>query len=313
MFASRGNRDALRVHTLSAFFISLFNIFSTSMFGLKMSGRYVSYLVIALVTGCSADNSGERSAGDHQEQYSQSLRSQKQSSEQSLKPCPPFSQTETVKISNVYDGDTLRLSDGRKVRLIGINATEMGRKGLGNQPYALQARDAVRAFVKQSKNIELLLDVERKDHYGRWLGHIYNDAGENLEQSLLMQGLAYHVAIPPNLSLAPCLAKAEQRAQKDQLGLWGDKVLPPVKATLIHQGGFQRVQGKVTAVYTGKHWRLKMDNQLTVMIYSEHQHRFTQEWFKTLFGKRIEVQGWVYKTKSQWRMKLETPYGVELL
>jgi hypothetical protein len=56
-----------------------------------------------------------------------------------------------------------------------------------------------------------------------------------------------------------------------------------------------------------------MDNQLTVMIYSEHQHRCTQERYNRFFGKRIEVQGWVYKTTSQGRKKLETPYGVALL
>ncbi|MDX2465267.1 MAG: thermonuclease family protein [Porticoccus sp.] len=278
-----------------------------------MSGRYFICLLLTLVVGCSEDKSTNR-LDNHQPQHAKQQDAQQPSSPEYLKPCPIISKTETVKVSSVYDGDTLALSDGRKVRLIGINATEMGQKEQSPQPYALQARDAVRAFVKDSNRIELLLDVETKDHYGRWLGHIYNETEENLEQFLLRQGLAYHVAIPPNLSLAPCLAQAEQFAQKHQLGLWGDKVLPPVKAELIHQGGFQRVQGKVTAIHTGKHWRLEIeDNRFTVMLYSEHQHRFTQAWLKSLLGKHIEVQGWVYKVKGQWRIKLETPYGIEVL
>ncbi len=286
-----------------------------------MAGRYFTCLLLALVVGCSEDNSTDKSTDKnsdnrldyHPPQHAKQQNAEQPSSQEYLKPCPIISKTETVKVSSVYDGDTLTLSDGRKVRLIGINATEMGQKQQSPQPYALQARDAVRTFVEDSNRIELLLDVEAKDHYGRWLGHIYNEIGENLEQSLLQQGLAYHVAIPPNLSLAPCLAQAEQLAQKHQLGLWGDKVLPPVKAALVHQGGFQRVQGTVSSIHAGKHWRLDMDNHLTVMIYSEHHHRFTQAWFKGLLDKRIEVQGWVYKAKGQWRIKLETPYGVELL
>ena len=312
MFAFRGNRNALRVHTLSAFFVS-----SLRASGLKMAGRYIACLLFALVAGCSEDNNADKSSDSrldhHLPQHLTQQNSQQPSSQESLKPCPIISKTETVKVSRVYDGDTLALSDGRKVRLIGVNATEMGQKKQSNQPYALKARDAVRAFVEKSNRIELLLDVETKDHYGRWLGHIYNETGENLEQSLLQQGLAYHVAIPPNLSFAACLAQAEQFAQKHQLGLWGGNVLPPVKAALVDHGGFQRVQGRVAAVYAGKHWRLDMDNHLTVMIYSEHHHRFTQAWLNGLLGKRIEVQGWVYNAKGQWRIKLETPYGVELL
>ena len=232
--------------------------------------------------------------------------------------CRPFAKTEAVTVSHVHDGDTLTLSDGRKVRLIGVNATEVAKKGRSNQPFALQAKRVAQAFIDQSKQIEFLTDNENKDHYGRWLGHIYNGAGDNLEQSLLQQGLAYHVAIPPNLTLAKCLDQAEQYAQDNQLGLWSVQGIPAVKAKSVKQGGFQRVQGKVTSVRADKHWHLKLDNDFTVMLYSEHQHRFTKSWFKQLEGKTIEVQGWVYQSKGpqskgNWRMKLETPYGVELL
>lgn len=134
----------------------------------------------------------------------------------------------------------------------------------------------------------------------------------------MQQGLAYHVAIPPNLSLASCLDQAEQQAQDKQLGIWSNRGIFPVQARLVKRGGFQRVQGRVTSVRTGKpgtgkYWHLKLDNNFTVMLYSEHQHRFSKSWFKQLQGTTIEVQGWVYKTNSQWRMKLETPYGVEPL
>ena len=291
---------------MSAFFVSRLKFFRLFVFSL---------IVVGLAAGCSEDNNPSQHV---KFQLSKHQSTQQLSSKRSpLKQCSPFSKTEIIKVARVYDGDTLTLSDGRKIRLVGINTTEVAREGNPNQPFAQQAKQAVQKFLNQSKRTELLVDIEAKDHYGRWLGYIYNEAGESLGQSLLQQGLAYHVAIPPNLSLAECFSQSEQQARKDRLGLWSDKGLSPIQAERIFQGGYQRVQGRVTAVYAGKHWRLDIDNQLTVMLYLEHQHRFTKPFtkkgIKSLQGQSIEIQGWVYKSKGQWRIKLETPYGVELL
>lgn len=227
--------------------------------------------------------------------------------------------TETVRVSHVYDGDTLTLSDGRKVRLIGVNAPELAQRGKksggyrADQPYAQQAKQAVHDFVKKSSSLKMSLGADSKDRYGRWLGHLFNQADESLEHELLQRGLAYHVAIPPNLSLADCFSRAEQEARDARRGVWSDSGIPPVNVKVLNQGGFQRVQGQVTDVHTGKHWRLHLGNNLTVMLYSENQHRFDKSWFQALQGQTIEVQGWVYNVKGHWRIKLETPYGIELL
>lgn len=308
MFAFRGSQKTLRASALSVFFV----------FGRVVLGPIVLGLtVFGLVSGCSADNSADNDSTQFLPQPSPNTSLQTPPSPQSLPQhladCAPFAKTERVRVAKIYDGDTLTLSDGRKVRLVGVNTTEMGRAGQPDQPFARRAQQVASTFVRQSDRVELLLDAQSKDHYGRWLGHIYNDDGKNLEQHLLQQGLAYHVAIPPNLTLAECLAKAEQQGRDARLGVWGEQGLLPVKAKHIKQGGFQRVQGQVTAVQTGKHWRLELDKHITVMIYSEHQHRFTQARFERLQGKNIEVQGWIYQSRDEWRIKLETPYGIELL
>lgn len=274
MFAFRGSEKTLRAHALSVFFV-----FVLATFGFITTGVAES----SLATPPSPNY------------------------------CAPFAKTEVVRVARIYDGDTLTLSDGRKIRLVGINATELARDGRPGDPFSRRARQAVSEFVQQSRRMELLLDTETKDRYGRWLGHLYNDSGQSLEQHLLQRGLAYHVAIPPNLKLAECFATAEQRARDAKLGLWGDEGPLPLAAKAIRRGGFHRVRGVVTAVHLGKHWRLTLDDNISVMIYSEHHHRFTKAWFSHLLGQKLEVQGWIYKVKGQWRIKLETPYGVELL
>ena len=161
------------------------------------------------------------------------------------------------------------------------------------------------------------VDKQAKDRYGRTLAHVFNTRGESLEQQLLEQGLAYHVAVPPNLTQAECLASAEARARSAGLGLWSAARIAPVSASGIATGGFQRVQGKVTAIKLGKKsWRLELDNRLVAITYPEHWYRFDRNWYQSLQGRFIEVQGWVYRAgkenQKEWRMKVETQYGIEV-
>ena len=62
--------------------------------------------------------------------------------------CPQPDKPQWVAVRQVVDGDTLRLVDGRSVRLIGINAPEIGRKGRTSEPYAEAARRRLQALVK---------------------------------------------------------------------------------------------------------------------------------------------------------------------
>lgn len=228
--------------------------------------------------------------------------------------CGPFGPLEPVSIRHVYDGDTLKLSDGRKLRLIGINATEVGHDGKPDEPLAKAATRAVTEFIREADDhISILTDRQEKDRYGRLLAHLFNSRGDSLEQHMLEQGLAYHVAIPPNLSLAECFAAAEAKARSEGLGLWGVSGIAPVPAVDIVGGGFKRVRGVVTGVALGKSWRLTLDNRLVVITYPEHWHRFDRSWYESLSGQHIEVQGWIYRSRGEWRVKLETPYGIDHL
>src|SRR3569623_1784992 len=51
-----------------------------------------------------------------------------------------------VTVDRVYDGDTVRLNDGRHLRLIGLDTPELGRDGAADQPLAAGARAAGRGL-----------------------------------------------------------------------------------------------------------------------------------------------------------------------
>ena len=121
-----------------------------------------------------------------------------------------------MQVEYVVDGDSVRLSDGRSVRLIGINTPELKPRNRPPESLAIEARQAVVNFLAADGDILFYVDQGKRDRHGRYLGHLFRrDAAglHSLERHLLLQGLAYHVAIPPNLSMAECFAIAEDTAR----------------------------------------------------------------------------------------------------
>lgn len=229
--------------------------------------------------------------------------------------CPPPGPGETVRIRTVIDGDTVILRDGRHVRLIGIDATETGRDGAPDEPFARAATAALAGMFADSDRAYLVVGEEEKDRYGRTLAHLYDRNGNSAEAHLVRQGLAYPIAVPPNLALAVCLAALEDRARSGGLALWGEDGIAPVAAPRVEEGGFQRVRGRVERITFADAWWLDLEGRLAGVIYPEHQHRFQRDQIKALEGKVVELRGWVYANRGSrgkpWRVRVETPYAIE--
>ncbi len=228
---------------------------------------------------------------------------------------------ESVAIKYVYDGDTLTLKDGRKIRLIGVNTPERGRKGKPDEALALEAKQAVQSAVQagnsRQRDVRLYVGREQSDAYGRTLGHLFVD-GQSLADMLLRKGLGWHVAVPPNIGLASCFAAAEQGARRRGKGLWRSSLPQSTAAKNIKQGGYQRVRGIVRKVSFAKStWWINFDDGFVAVIYPENQPYFDKPTVSAWRGKRLEIEGWVYagkyRGKQQWRIKLATPHGMSVL
>ena len=119
---------------------------------------------------------------------------------------------ETFEVSQIIDGDTIRLSSGEKVRLIGINTPEKG------QPYYNEATEKLKELIGNS-HITLKKDVEDKDRYGRLLRYVYvNDTFVNLE--MVRAGLATSYEFEPNVKHSSEFEDAEFEAREAGLGIW---------------------------------------------------------------------------------------------
>ncbi|MDH5185190.1 MAG: thermonuclease family protein, partial [Gammaproteobacteria bacterium] len=114
-------------------------------------------------------------------------------------PCLPPVIDEYATVRYVHDGDTLHLTDGRKLRFIGINTPELARDDLPQEPYAVEARQYVRGLLPTGSRIGLVYGTEREDRHGRVLAHIVLADGSSLNRRMLEHGYAQYIAVPPNL------------------------------------------------------------------------------------------------------------------
>lgn len=210
---------------------------------------------------------------------------------------------ESVGVRNVVDGDTLRLDDGRSVRLIGINAPEIGRKGRRSEAFAETARRRLESLVRQSDGrVGLLPGVEPRDKYGRTLAHVYGRSGNNFEAVLLSEGLGYRVAVAPNVRLRDCQQQAEQAARQAGVGLWRHP--PVIAAARLERSGFAVVGGTVGRIERnrGGIW-IEVDNALVVQVPARLQRNFPASFTSGLEGRRIEVRGWVLDRSRKGGLK----------
>ncbi len=230
-----------------------------------------------------------------------------------------------VKSAYAIDGDTIVLADGRHLRLIGVNTPEIGRKGKADQPLAVKALEQTEEFLNAAGSLLISTGSESHDRYGRLLAHVSNQQGESLEEILVALGLAYHIAIPPNLDFVRCLSAAEQRAKAEQRGLWAvsTALLPntPNGSIKMH-AGFQRLQGKVLELIKGAttHW-LNLDSGVGLRVSKADRAHFQALQLDSLLGRTIEVRGWLIPIKGQmkssnspkWLMHLRHPAMLDVL
>jgi endonuclease YncB( thermonuclease family) len=223
--------------------------------------------------------------------------------------CEATKTSERVQVIHVYDGDTVKLSDGRRLRLIGINAAELDHEGQAAQPLADAARTALQ-YLMESNNRILLLQYGRQDHdhYGRLLAHAFLENGDNVAVYLLQQGLATTLVVPPNSWAADCYQRIENEARLDRLGLWA---LPDYQPQAAHTlplstRGFRIVRGLVSDVRTTRYtvW-LDMDGPLVLQISKQDLVNFDS--IETMVGQQVEVRGWIRKDRNGLRMKIQHP------
>ncbi|MDD2666061.1 MAG: thermonuclease family protein [Methanocellales archaeon] len=116
-------------------------------------------------------------------------------------------------VTKVVDGDTIIVTGGTRVRLIGIDAPE------SNEEYYTEGKEFLESRVLY-KEVGLEGDTPDKDMYGRSLRYVWlNDDLINAE--IVRAGWAIAIQYEPTTKYSNLIAEAEQEAIESQVGIWG--------------------------------------------------------------------------------------------
>ncbi len=122
-------------------------------------------------------------------------------------------------VARVVDGDTIELADGERVRYIGMDTPETVDPRKPVQCYGHEA-SAYNKNLVENKQVVLVADQVDKDKYGRLLRYVYLTDGTFVNLTLVEQGYARVLTIPPNDSLTSEFIAAAHEARAAGRGLW---------------------------------------------------------------------------------------------
>jgi micrococcal nuclease len=162
-------------------------------------------------------------------------------------------------VSYVYDGDTIMLADGRRIRYIGVDTPER------DEPFYQEATELNRRLVSMKP---VQLDVCRKkpqDEYGRTLARVTVD-GKAVDDELLSAGLAevFH----DTQCVADCRPnwKLMIEAFRQKRGMFKEAAGEPTPAAVAERllGHYGMVSGVVQSVgESTKAFHLKFSAEMT--------------------------------------------------
>lgn len=138
-------------------------------------------------------------------------------------------------VTKVIDGDTFKMSNGEKVRLMGIDTPEKFESDKLDRQSGQSGRDKetikklgeasseyVRKLV-EGKKVTLVKDpgYDDRDKYGRLLRYIYTEDGTFVNAKILEDGYA-NVFYSKQISKMDQFKKLEREARENKRGLWGE-------------------------------------------------------------------------------------------
>jgi len=135
------------------------------------------------------------------------------------KPPENFENMKKSVVERVVDGDTIIISGGERIRMIGINTPESVKEAGEVEHFGIEASKYTKDKL-EGKTIYIEKDVSDRDDYGRLLRYIYLEDGTFYNEKIVKEGYAFAGTYPPDVKYNEILHDAEDYARENNLGLW---------------------------------------------------------------------------------------------
>lgn len=235
---------------------------------------------------------------------------------QPLSQCAPTHYDEKVTLDYVNDGDTLTLTDGRLVRLIGIDAPEVNFDAPNrSDPFGNESRSFLAEHLTQGQPLQLFFDSRTLDRFGRTLAYVYTQ-GTHLQELLLSKGYA-KTRVYQNDYFWQCLNGIEAKARDKKLGLWAHKeyrARSVEELTRDDLNKWREIKGVVTGYERkGQHLWLILDKKFYVGIPRESFSKFSNILDLNLLDSPVVVRGSLYVSYKKWQLISRHPSQITLV
>ena len=149
---------------------------------------------------------------------------------QTSAPAGRVTRSDPVLVRSIIDGDTIEVAAVGRVRLLGIDAPEIGRGFDTSAPFGREARERLTTLLLH-RWVRLEREGASLDVYNRHLAYVLTEDGQFVNALLVREGLARISARVP-LTRLPELQRAEAEAQAFRRGMWGGSpAIPPSSYT----------------------------------------------------------------------------------
>jgi micrococcal nuclease len=137
------------------------------------------------------------------------------------------SKIEKARVSRVVDGDTVELSDGRKIRYLNVDTPETVKPDTPVKCFGPEAKKKNQELV-ENKEVWMTFDKEKQDRYGRDLRYLYTNQKDAEDQNvaksinsfLVRNGYGRAVSYSPNTTFKKVFEEWMAQAQTNKSGLW---------------------------------------------------------------------------------------------
>jgi endonuclease YncB( thermonuclease family) len=209
----------------------------------------------------------------------------------------------SFQVTEVVDGDTLVLADGRELRLVGLQAPKLplGRPDFTPWLLAERAKAALRRLALGA-TVTLAYAGRPMDRHGRRLAHAFRADGTWLQGVLLARGLARVYSFRDNRKLAATLYHLEDAARTDRRGIWDhpfyqlrepdelDRLIDTFQVVEARVRDVAEVNGRVYINF-GRDWR----TDFTVTLPPDVRRLFESEGIdpEIYDDHVVQVRGWL--------------------
>lgn len=123
------------------------------------------------------------------------------------------------KVALVFDGDTIMLDSGARIRYLGVDAPEVAHEGNPSECWAREAAEFNAGLVLK-KQVSLKYDSEKTDVHGRLLAYVFLPDGRCVNAEMLRGGYAYFYRTAEGFSKLDEFLTLQREAIQAGRGMW---------------------------------------------------------------------------------------------